>query len=187
MGSVRYRMKLWDLFNKYSQNELLCKILVTYLLSIEDLDGAENALRIFIFNNSQSEENIAISWILNYQGIIQTLRNNNDAAYRKFSESLKLKDDLFVRYNRALSLYISGRVGEAREELYYIVTPEKSLLQKNASFYSRVSSRLGEILLSQKEYKSARRMLEYALEINPKNYKAVALLSDLEELLKNNY
>jgi tetratricopeptide (TPR) repeat protein len=182
MQPKQYRARLWDLYNKHPQDDLICKHLVTYLLGIPDCDGAETALDIFRINAEKAMNGrSSIPWLLHFRGIIDALRGNINKAISFLTESLEREENEIVRYHRAQILLLMDSFVEAREDLWKALRVEHSELRKKRRFYSYVASCIGETYAQENDIENAIQQIEYALEIYPENYHAQVLLKQLEE------
>ncbi|MBN1699541.1 MAG: tetratricopeptide repeat protein [Spirochaetales bacterium] len=182
MQPKQYRAELWELFNRHPAEKKICTMLLTYLLGIPDIDGAENALNIYrITFREGKEKQPREAWVFHFAGIINALKGNYTAAVSDLNESIALEENEVVRYHRAFVHYISGDLAEARDDCRHALRVERSELSKNRIFYSRVVTLMGETFSASRDDEQAARQFEYALDINPENYRAQALLKQLEE------
>ncbi len=182
---IVYQASLWQMLNRFPDNELLCKTLITYLLQFNDLKGSRIAV-----NQFERATGMKTYWILQYRGIIEALEGRYQKASLFFQESLECPDIWQTHYNHAVVLKELRYHSRAVEELMTAETvlstvlstdTNKSALDQNRSV---IRSKLGEVFLALDDTASAKRELEYAVDLDHGNLHARLLLKKLEELQK---
>lgn len=179
-----YTAELWRLLRRRPEEAVLCRLLVLYLLGLQDLQGAEQALA----EHEQAASGAGQGWVLEYRGVIAAMRGNLEAAAAALARSVELAPTWRRHYNLAVVQAASGNAGPAVGQLQQA---EESLLSTAAAPWtgtareglaarSRIRSLIGEQLLALEDRQGARRECEYALDLDPLNHRARLILRILE-------
>jgi tetratricopeptide (TPR) repeat protein len=152
--------------------------LIEYMLSSADLRSTALAINQHLSAAPASED---APWLLEARAMHAALSGDTTLAESLLVDKAVLEDSWQSRYNLAVILGAEARYSEGIAEL---MTAE-SLLPENgdshAVYRSKIRSRLGEYYAALGDAISARRELNYAVELDPVNLQARLLLKKLDE------
>jgi tetratricopeptide (TPR) repeat protein len=170
--------ELWKLFNRFPEDPGLARELIEYMLSSADLRSTALAINQHLSAAPASED---APWLLEARAMHAALSGDTTLAESLLVDKAVLEDSWQSRYNLAVILGAEARYSEGIAEL---MTAE-SLLPENgdshAVYRSKIRSRLGEYYAALGDAISARRELNYAVELDPVNLQARLLLKKLDE------
>lgn len=180
--TARYYSELWELFNNNPDNKAITDYLVLYLLETGEFKNAEKALNTYIKINGGRAD----SWWHNYRAIIYAESGDYINAHKEFIKSISLVRHWYVYYNFAV---LEEHEGIYREALTSLKNSE-NLIKNKDTYRSRnreISSiryLTGRIYYKMGDTESARRELQYSIELNKDNLSSILLLKELEDTKK---
>lgn len=177
-GAPYSAKKLWKIFNRFPEHPGLARELIEYMLSSADLRSTGLAINQHLSAEPASE---AAPWLLEARALHAALGGDTALAESLLVEKATLEDSWQGRYNLAVILGAEARYSEGIAELMNA----ESLLPENgdsrAVYRSKMRSRLGKYYAALGDTLSARRELDYAVELDPANLQARLLLKKLDE------
>jgi predicted Zn-dependent protease len=136
-------------------------------------------------NKEQEQQPLQLAWYLHLSGLLYALQGHYAEALEPISRSLTIKEEVHVRYNRAILHKFLKDYTKAKADVeqaladFQLIAPQDEQQQK--IFLARVHTLRGELLLNENSYANARDALLYALECDPANANAKFLLNKLEK------
>jgi tetratricopeptide (TPR) repeat protein len=177
----QYRLRLWELFNKDPVNELIGSILISNCLLFEDTQSAIKAIQIVRARIGGDPKTEGPPWLAQYEALILAMQGKPEESLSMLSESHKKNHSRINGYNLALLLVKTKRYNEAEKELWNILRVRTESEEDSKTFFSRVSSLYSQALLSEGNFREAKRFALKALEDDKGNYRALDVLSEVRK------
>ncbi len=163
---ARATAKMWNILEKWNKHPVIREYAKWYFSHSYDFNACLSVADIGI----PSEDSF-------YQGLAAALNGELDSALEHFAASMINPDNTFVATaNTAYIYYLQGEIASAIEAYSYA-----SSICKDDNKKSRLQYEMASIFAERKAIDRAITCLEYALDLNPKNYEAEILLKRLKQ------
>ncbi len=176
----QYRLRLWELFNKNTGNELIATILLSNCLLFEDIENAKKAIRIMEAGGRMDQAGKDFPWLEHFRAIILALEGDTEGALALLRDAYKQTGDRIHGYNIASLLVKTGGYAEAKKILWDILK-SRTNVQGNGKYFSAATSLYAEVLLKEGNIKDSKKYAEKALEEDKGNYRARSVLSEIRK------